>query len=286
MRKFSLPREFSFIVGEQTVTVILTKHLFRRREYKGVLEKHVRIADFKATWQLEDAITAALFTYGLAEFANCGRSVFVFDSHKGERLAMLLEIRKDESKQYVVTIITIDKITKRHYTQHDIFMKERQKVYSDYSLKKSYTKEIAEPVAASKNFTLYKTKHFKDVEKIYSFIDDVDVNRLANSLFLRIEKGLLAFGICWVHFDIADKNPVYLKLSIEKHGSKKIGIIFADVKRSRKRAEAASEKFNHKFIELVPHLKSVGFKKVVPTGSQTRSGLKIKKKSQKKQTGN
>ena len=279
MKKILLQRDFSFVCEKGEVDVHLTVHLFRRRDFnRGGEDGRIRAHIFKATWQIKDFIKEALESYGLWEFANCGRSVFVFENHKREKYAALLDVRL-KSEKYDITIITIEQLSQRHFVEHDIFTKESIKIYSDYILPKSYMLEIDKAIERGGEADIYTTRHFAKVSNTYGFHDDVDVNRVFNSLKTRISRGKLSNGISWIYFKLTNKPPVAIKISIEPLGRKKI-IILADVKRSISVVKENAKKFNINIIEIEPNSKSTGFLKSNPE-IKKKNGLKIVKKLKK-----
>ena len=269
----NIPLDFVIIVGGYEIHVHLAKHLFKSR--KG--QTRPRAFMFKALWQYEELIKHAFTKNNIAEYANEGRVAYIFKYLKND-YGILFDIRLRDGV-YDVTVITIDMKDSRHFLVGGMFMKEKNKIYSDFSLPISYMRQIKKRISRNSKYEFYHTFLFDANKYFNEYRKQVEEERVAQALSSRISAGDMDFSIYWLKVYIGNSKSVYIKTSIEKvwRGGREVTvIIFADFKMSRK----AMNQMNlgtENIYKLGDVASNFHFGNT-PKEKLNRSGLKIKSK--------
>ena len=250
MSKIFIDRSFSFLIENiGTVEVRLSSHLFTKRVVGKLEEKNIRSNIFKSRDQYEMLLNDAFLNCGLSEYANHGRVAFIFSFDK-QTYGILLDVKKLKS-HYHVTVITIDRMSDRHYCKADFFYKESNKIYSDYTLSESFFNVIEKRVDRRGGIQIFSSYFFNIVAKKTGYCEDVDIERILSNLTQQINDEVLKKGSYWLEFPIKKRNNFFLRISIEeiKQGNENfMCLVLIDVKRSRlKVQERACLKNNPRF---------------------------------------
>lgn len=268
-----IDRKFSFMTNFGIFDIILTSHLFIKRKD----EKRHRSYIFKTREQYEDILQFAFNNYGLNDFINKGKVGIVFSS-LGVDYALLVVLERKLDKNPIITIITLDKITTRHYVSHSIFAKEKNKIYMKYELPISYVGAITEYKGVIRDTCkFYHTHYFKSL---------LEKNKLSKTNTRIVQEmitdwhlnGKLKFGIYWLEYNVGEQLQ-YLRLSIEKikrQESTNTAIIFVDLKDSPIGVKQRIKESGEAIIRLGAKNKEFGFNEPqkIP-----RAKMRITKKS-------
>ena len=269
-------RDFFFSVDEKELHVHLTSHLFHRRA--GAKQR--RSFMFKTTWQYKHIIFEAFSKYNIWEFRN-GKVVFIFKYNR-ETFGILLDIKLSKENIYSVFIITVDKLDDRHFVKHEMFGKEKNKIYSDYTLPFSYLRQVEKRVDRSNWYEVYYSNYFTALDAFQAYGETVDENRLLCSIRTRIERGSLPIGIYWLVIPVDNKwKQLFLKVSIEKiwRNQREIDvIIFTDLKFTYERVQNVKSTRVEKVIDISSEANK-NFGKLTQINPIKRTGLKIKLKT-------
>lgn len=283
MKSEPIERDFDFKVIKQRVSVHLTHHLFCKRIIDGVTDAQIRSYIFKTRDQYEHLFSAAIEKYGLLDYADKGRVAFVFNAYN-ERYGILMDI-VTKSNNYLITVITLDKIDKRHFVANTMFGKEKNKIYTEYKLPMSFIESTINKVYRSKAFTFYHTEHFEvkftvesQLENIISFV------RLYDSIISRFTKCTLGYSIYWFRFAIGENRHMHMRVSIEKIKTKyeeKHAVTFVDFESSFEKVQELAERESDVIVEVGVEAKDgFGIKIEKRPLKNLRSGLRIKKKGE------
>lgn len=279
MKKHNIDKEFLFSTKKGSVKTILTSHLFKRREYKTSQEKYHRSFMFKTREQYQNILTAAFEEYNLANYANEGKVALIF-MFAGKKYGMLLDIDTAEEANFLVTVITIDKMRDRHFSHAAMFNMESTKIYTNYEVKGSYLREAGIKYDTTNEYNFCLTDFFNKKGEKYNFFSTVDYPRVFHSIMNRIMLEKLPFGCYWLSVNLKDNKKCFLRVSIESlllGDSKNIYVILVDfdynLKMVQKKLETAKEE-----LFILNSMASGHFEKeIVP---QKKKGLRIKEKKQ------
>lgn len=268
-------RDMYFSVEKKKVQIHLTSHLFQKREG----ENQRRSFMFKSTWQYRHIISEAFTKYNIWEFRN-GKVVFLF-KYNEDTYGILLDIKLLEENVYSVSIITVDKLDDRHFVKHEMFGKEKNKIYSDYTLPFSYLRQVRQRVDRGSGYEVYYSNYFMELDSFQTYCETVDQNRLLCSIRTRIERSSLLIGVYWLIVPIDDRGKeLFLKVSVEKiwrNESEIDIIIFADLKFTYERIQNLKSTRVEKVIKISSEANK-NFGKLTKINPIKRTGLKIKER--------
>lgn len=270
-----IDRDMHFSMEEKKVQIHLTSHLFQKREG----EDQRRSFMFKSTWQYRHIISEAFTKYNIWEFRN-GKVVFLF-KYNEDTYGILLDIKLLEENVYSVSIITVDKLDDRHFVKHEMFGKEKNKIYSGYTLPFSYLRQVRQRVDRGSGYEVYYSNYFMELDSFQTYRETVDQNRLLCSIRTRIERGSLLIGVYWLTVPIDNKGKeLFLKVSIEKiwrNESEIDIIIFADLKFTYERVQNLKSSEAKNIIQMSREADK-NFGTTTKIFGTKATGLKIKSK--------
>lgn len=270
-----IDRDMYCSVEEKKVQIHLTSHLFQKREG----ENQRRSFMFKSTWQYRHIISEAFTQYNIWEFRN-GKVVFLF-KYNEDTYGILLDIKLLEENVYSVSIITVDKLDDRHFVKHEMFGKEKNKIYSDYTLPFSYLRQVRQRVDRGSGYEVYYSNYFMELDSFQTYCETVDRNRLLCSIRTRIERGSLPIGVYWLRVPVDNRGKeLFLKVSVEKiwrNESEIDIIIFADLKFTYERVQNLKSTRVEKVIKISSEANK-NFGKLTKINPIKRTGLKIKER--------
>ena len=239
-------------------TVFLTKHLFIRRTIKGVTEPFVRSHIFQTREQFE-IMLRHLFSYD--ELNTFYGHVVVRFKYKEESYSLLLSLEKNDTlKNPTVTIITVEKISDRHYYKHVSFVKERKKIYTDFILPESrYHKShisLESNISNSSNshYRALVSKYFNKIMSNNNSLMNLDLYTIIRSLVSRYNYDN-SCKTYWI--PVKGENQLhFFRVGFEKllEGNKeRLALIFIDYKSNieaaKKRAAETKEEFLYLGLE-------------------------------------
>ena len=221
--------ELKFHIHEISVDVRISKHMFIPRKL-GEDTGRVRGYMFKSREQYQRLIISAVTEYNILEFTNNGKVVFVFQ-YANERYSLVFAIEKKESDDFpIITVVTVEKIGSRHYNTKESFRAMRNKIYSKFILPFSSMRNIETKIGTYQNrFLVYRTFFFNNAARKYNFDENVDQERLLNSIISFFEDNIDATPTSrWLVFPRHNKFDA-IRVSFERKyvkNSKKVAIIF------------------------------------------------------------
>lgn len=260
----------------QGMVIVFKNHMYKSREH----QKYKRGFMFKTQGQIKDFIIYAFDNYGLLDYKNKGRVVIIF-KYLNDTYGLLVSIEEQESRIIEISIITVDKIDTRHYTNHTIFTKEKNRINMQcYDLKRSYLKfaavsnctvSITLNGMVNKYTILYSDKNELVIKQFLENVyDDVLVSMIINKMIKR-NINLINKGSKWLKLSINEDTKIFLQLSIEELYRDTFGFIILNVIKLSDSTHHIEE--NKNFVNLNIN-KDIGRKRK----SIQKSGLKIVKK--------
>lgn len=282
-----IEKEFFFhISGIAIVEVILTSHLFIKRVIKGVEEQQIRSHMFKRRTQYEELLTHAIRRCNLLEFADKGRVSIVFN-YSGDRYAILLDVdtmaylnsQNNQDEKYSITVITVDKISIRHYSQSGIFAKEKNKIYSDYTLPFSHILKIEHSHQSTAACSVYSTYYFNTIAQSVKLDEQVNLIALNTLLINKAISNSFKFGSHWISFNTSVDRSFYILLSVESYKNEQFTqpiVILVDLLINEELAKKKASEQNLKIIDI--NKKKGYFEKIKITPRRPITKLKIIKK--------
>lgn len=133
-----------FTTKGKTFKLVLTKHFNSCRKNEDISRGKLV---FNSSSQIINLFNWAFERFDLTEFTNKNKIVLIFN-HNNEQYGLLLKLERNFNKRTnqlssttKAVAITVDKIDKRHFTNHVMFVKEENRFYlNDYVLPKSNMK--------------------------------------------------------------------------------------------------------------------------------------------------
>jgi len=227
-------KDFNIKYNDQEIRVSLSAHMYQAR--KG--QNYKRGFMFKTTGQIKKLLQYALEKYSLLEYKDKGKVGIMF-TYTSNTYGLLVSVETKNENIVSIKIVTVDKVEERHYKEHVIFVKEKNKIMMhEYELKRSYMKYASECIQTmgytrnkrSKKYHILSTekKHKQIIELFKRVTAESITSALVNkiydeSLYTNIVNG----GAFWVKAVIGD-NIQLIKFSIEELGGKMNAVIYLD----------------------------------------------------------
>lgn len=240
-RYFKL-KNISIQYNDKKISLVLSNHLYKKRDNQDFKRGYM----FKTMGQWKDFFLYALKNYNILDFINKGKTSIIFN-HFGDRYSMLINI---ESNYYTkpgydlsITVITIDKIEKRHFTNNMIFGKESNRVtMQNYSTKKSFLKFAKENVSSVKfkinqtdksdsfNLILTNVKNDQIKALLKELVSESLIQYIVSKIILKRDKyEIFNNGDFWIKIRTKENEYKFLNISIEQMFEHRFAFIILNI---------------------------------------------------------